>query len=496
MNLLLWILAAAAAFQPPARDPRAAAKEEQLIGDAEDAVQRKHLAVASGKLKLAIEAQAFEELPSTRRHHLLELAGDVAMERKDWPAAHSFFVRATELLQSTIEDWSRRADAAYRWGYKADYVASLTYIARLAPARLRTIPDGRIFWAIHNPPTALERDAHRELLDALFDANWTPRGGDQPDAYWRRLARLHLDFENERAAQVAARIVDPYVLASMRIDRRFAFLVERDPAHYDIDKAVAAEIGRSHAAVASHPRSLAVLLVHLRALIAATRYKDAFDLAGDAIARSAPSGSQYDDVPDLLASIHDERSEAAQALGRWDDSAQELERGRQLPEEGKANVSQSIDLGELYCSLDRPRDALRAVAAVRLGDLSGHGRMLLESVRHEAAVELGDRAGAAKALAWMRDHERDGESALQAALIMTGQLHEGFRVFNRRLAEEDRARALLEVQEYAPTPATPRMQAVAKQWAAFLARRDVAKTIATVGRIERFNLPPPALVGW
>jgi hypothetical protein len=63
-----------------------------------------------------------------------------------------------------------------------------------------------------------------ELLDALFDANWTLQGGDQPDLRWRELTLMHLRFEPERALKVASRITDPYVLASMRVDQRFASL--------------------------------------------------------------------------------------------------------------------------------------------------------------------------------------------------------------------------------------------------------------------------------
>jgi beta-barrel assembly-enhancing protease len=221
--------------------------------------------------------------------------------------------------------------------------------------------------------------------------------------------------------------------------------------------------------------------------MAAARYQQAYDLAGEAIANAA--GARYDDASDLLNWLHDDRSRAARALGRWDDAVRELEEGRRIPERGNPNVSQSINLGVLDCSLDRPRDALRAIADLGLEDVNGYGRMILARIRHEASVELGDRAAARSEMDWMREHQSDSESTFLEALVMSGEFDEGVRVFDALLASRARTRALLGIQGFLWTPATARMEALRRQWELFLARPDVARTVAAIGKVEHFNLP-------
>ncbi len=174
-----------------------------------------------------------------------------------------------------------------------------------------------------------------------------------------------------------------------------------------------------------------------------------------------------------------------------------MEKARQLPELGRPNVSQSINLGALYSALDRPQDAFRAISGVQPGQLSAFGRMQFEFVRYEAAVELGDQVTSSGAMTWMRDHEKDSPRTLQDALLSANEMDEATRVFVGRLARwRNRTSALLEIQKFAPIPMTPRMQAERERLAEFLARADVARRVKVVGSIESFNLPNYALISW
>jgi hypothetical protein len=104
------------------------------------------------------------------------------------------------------------------WGQNA---AAVRAAADPAAAADRLLHEARVAF---NRKDFVAASRKLELLDALFDANWTLQGGDQPDLRWRELTLMHLRFEPERALKVASRITDPYVLASMRVDQRFASL--------------------------------------------------------------------------------------------------------------------------------------------------------------------------------------------------------------------------------------------------------------------------------
>lgn len=500
-GLLVLVLIACAspprpapASAPASPDAEALEAEKQLAREADTAIEHKELAIAGQKLQAAIDAPIFAKLPSDRRHALLGLAGAVAAQSRRWPEAHAFYVRATDLIEANGDDWLGRATTAWPTNDRPDLVFSLARLARIAPSALALFRDQVIFRAIGElPKTPAQEETRFQLLDALFDVRWRPATAVEPSAEWRDLTLLLLERNQmERAVQVASRVTDPYVLVAMRVDNRFAHLVSQDPGHYDIDKAQAMELERSRAAVSEQPRSLAVLEHLLGSLIGSGRYREALDLADETITRADASRVPlYDDLADHLSWIRYLRTETVKRLGRWDQAVEEQDRARRIPEGGGINVSQSINLGDLYIVLDRPREALAAVAPIRDGDVSKYGQMQLESVRHEAAIQLEDQAAAARALAWLRDHDTDADGTYQSALIEAGDLDGAAKELIKRLLDpRRRSKALLELQEFAETPSTLRMRIRRKGVESVVSRSDVRAAIAATGKIEQFHIAP------
>jgi tetratricopeptide (TPR) repeat protein len=498
-RLLLLILVGCAAGTrtrpPPAPSPEAAALEDEaeLFRQAAAAFQQKDLALASQKLQAAIDAPVFSRLTSAQQHAFLLNAGTIANASQHWPQAHAFFVRASALPEADGNDWLGRAWSAWA-AEPLDLVLSVTRLAQVAPEMLSKLDDSIVFQTVYpHPKTPDEEQARFQLLGALFTARWKTKSNVEPDEAWRDLAIFLLERNaRERAAEVSNRITDPLMLVAMRVDNRFADLVRENPGHFDIDKMQAHRIERFREEVASQPRSLQVLVQYLGSLSSAGRYQKVLDLADEAITRADASRvPPYDDIKEYLSWIRYARAKAVLHLGRWPQAVEELERARRMPEHGKVNVSQSINLGELYCRLDRPKEALEVIAPITNDLLSKYGRMELEGVRLRAATQMGDAAAAAQALNWLREHHKDAEASFQEELIMAGELEQAASFLVDRLKDpRRRSEALLELQQFIDLPATPRDKVLQRRWESVVARADVQAAIAKVGKVERFNIAP------
>jgi TPR repeat protein len=367
-------------------------------------------------------------------------------------------------------------------------IDALTILARRWPESLSTINHEVVLRAMGASFAREAKEKRFRLLETIYEAGWRPPVEGRAHWAWRDLASMLLERgRDDSAARVAALVTDVDVLISMRVDSRFDTIVQGDPARYDIARALASQLQRDRQALAKAPRSLKHLQALLGTLLKAGRAEEALGLADEAIARAdASTASPFDDA-DKLNWIRDARSDASWQLGRWQQAVEELERAGKLAENGHLNVSQRINLAGLYCALDRPRDALATLESV--GEMSSYGAMALRSVQLRAAIGLGDTAAAATTLAWIRDHHADAEDVFQRSLIYAGRLDEAARVLIARLKNPDhRSEALLSVQDYLPTPMTQRRREWDARWNQVRARADVRAAIASVGRVERFEL--------
>ena len=118
------------------------------------------------------------------------------------------------------------------------------------------------------------------------------------------------------------------------------------------------------------------------------------------------------------------------------------------------NVSQIINMGELYTSLNRPKDASDMVSD--LGSTSPYGHMQLEMVRLLVAMQLGDKAAVATHMDEMREHRADAMSTWQYVLLVSGNLDAAADFLVERLnSDDERSDALTELQVYTHVPTPP-----------------------------------------
>jgi len=293
------------------------------------------------------------------------------------------------------------------------------------------------------------------------------------------------------ANEVAGHITDVYVLIAMRADRRFDRVVAANSAQFDIEAAAEREFQASQAEAERAPTSLEVRLRVIDSLLRRQHYEAAL-AASDSILSDIRSTN----YPDKLFVDYDEerswflnlRSDALQRVGRWDEAVAQLSAASLMPEKYGGNVDQLTNLGDLYCSLGRPKDALSAIGSMT-AKISPYGAMQIESVRADAAYQLGDAKQAERSLQYLRVHRAEAPGAYEAALVAVNQLD---RAAHELIAElmnpTERQDALQSIQTYAQTPGTARDIDLAARRRAVIARPEVQEEIRKVGRVESYAL--------
>lgn len=465
----------------------------RAIQQANEHVQQKDLPGAAAALDEVIGAPSFGRLSADVRYRVLWFAGAIALDRGQNDIAHRHLVKASEYADAEGEVWHNRLRAAFDSKDYADSARCISMIARRWPKTLADVNDIAIFRVaneIDDPPA--HANERRELLESLFAAKWKSRDGE-PDEFWRDLARLRLAGNDpRRAMEAVSRIHSPRPIIAMRIDKRFDRLTQKDPHAFDVDRAIDASIKDAQAQVEAAPDSMNAVSVLLYRLHDALQFERQLAVADDVIAkaRNGEDSRRYKDFDEYYVWVLDHRAVALAGLGRWEEALKQLTRAARRPEGGGMNVSQAINLGDLYIVLGRPDDALEAV--VELGYASPYGRMQQEHVQLEAAVQRNDAEAVRTHLAYLREHRKDAIGTFQDALLVSGDMDGAAHLLIERLGRDDwRSDALVEIQDYAETPATPFLVKQRSQWKALAARPDVQAALSKVGRIEHFKLASP-----
>lgn len=466
---------------------------QRAIQQAAEQAKANDLPDAAAVLDEVIGAPSFGRLSADVRYRVSWLAGAIALQRGQNETAHRHLLKASEYADAESSVWHDRLRAAFDSKDYVDSARCIGVIAQRWPKTLADVNDMAIFRvanAIDDPPA--HSNERRDLLESLFSAKWKS-GDGEPEEFWRDLARLRLAGNDpRRATEPLSRIHSPRPIVTMRIDKRFDRLVQKDPRAFDIDRAIDRSIKDAQAQVDASPGTLQPISVLLYRLHDAMQFERELAVADDVIAktRNGEDTQRYKDFDEEYVWILDHRAEALAGLGRWDDALKQRVRAARRPERGGMNVSQVINLGGLYIVLGRPDDALEAVT--ELGSASPYGRMQLEHVQLEAAVQRNDAEAIRKHLAYMREHREDAIGTFQEALLGSGDMDGAAGLLIERLGRDDwRSDALVDMQDYAETPAAPFLAKRRSQWKALVARPDVQAALSKVGRVERFKLTPP-----
>jgi tetratricopeptide (TPR) repeat protein len=490
---LLVALGCATAPAKPAEDPQAA--ERQTLAEAKAAMVRQDFAGARKLLAAAIADHRFASYPSADRHRLLFEAAFAAKEDGQTTDALRYIKSACVLPETTADDLFLRLDVASRERDLRDVVVTVTLMARRGPDVVGAINDPYITSVLNDGLGLPHEDPVRfEFLNALFDAGFKTKTGREPDWLWKELAILLLERgQSAKAEAVVSHVSEASALIAMRADNRFDAIVAASPARFDVAAMLSRRVDDAKARVRAAPRSLKALMELCEALSSRGLYRAALDAADEALTRVDGSRvAPYDDMPLILPWVRNERSDSLWALGRWDESIEELQRASRLQESGHPNVGHMINLAGRYVNVSKAKEALETLRLVSLENANAFGLMQVERVRAVASDTLGDGPATEKSLAYLREHHTDAEGAFQSALVRVGRLDEAARLLETRLADPGlRSDALTSLQEFKDLPSPPSPAKWAKNWEVLMEREDVKAAIAKVGKIEHYEFPAP-----
>ncbi|HEX3847106.1 MAG TPA: hypothetical protein VHV81_06960, partial [Steroidobacteraceae bacterium] len=366
----------------------------------------------AGALEAEIRASSFDRLSGDAQYQALKRAAKLSDAVGDTRLAYGYLLRIVAMPQAGFADRLAQVRMAVNLHREDDLIGGLTVIAQRWPDQLRTLDSDFISREISES----NRRAHGAafpLLQALYGAHWKLKWGFEPSPAWRDLSLFLLERgRSTEAVDVAAHVTDVYVLIAMRADRRFDGVVAADPAHFDIDAAAEQELRDFQAASERAPRSLELASYAIEALYMQQHY-GAMLAASDAVLQQIRSTNSpeelFEDYADYGSSFLEDRAIALEGMGRWDDALDQEIAASGRTEKGAGNVSQLIELGNLYCNLCRPRDCLSAIGSM-VAKPSAYGDMAVLGVKVDAATQLGDVKGAARLLETMRARRRDAPS--------------------------------------------------------------------------------------
>lgn len=466
--------------------------ERQRGIEASQALQQKDWPRAQVAYKAYIEGRGFGRLPDSDRYQALRSAAFVGLYHGDKDAGYAYLRRSVTLPQADYQGWMELLKDAHWLQHDADAVRSLVVLAQRWPDELATMDQSVVAGAlqdIYGLPDQAQLSSLMELYDAHFKLKW----GLEPSWSWRTLSLLLLaEGRVADAAEVSGRITDAEVLMSMRVDKRFDAVAAVNPGRFDIEAAAHAALRIAQQISDQHPDILALKLDVVSALRQLRDYQAMLaatdELVSEVQSTNFPNKLYVDaDYDEHYRWLLNFRALALERIGQTDESVKQLQAASRLTEEGAKNVSQVINVSELFCRLNRPADALAAIAEV--GPASAHGLMEVEGVKLEAAVQLQDAQQIERSLSYLRTHDADGPDVLEHSWVLAGRTDlAAEHLIGRLLDPAQRSDALRSVQEFAPIPETEWEKHCDALWNELLARPDVKAAIAEVGRAESFRL--------
>jgi tetratricopeptide (TPR) repeat protein len=459
--------------------------------EAESDVARGDIGHARDVLQKASKRKSFDTAdPRLRRALMLMLAG-LAAQSEDWAAAKTAILPATELKEAEGIDWAVRMEASAKLDDREDAVKSMTVLAERFPETLADYTDSFIFNWRGRARALPDGEAKAFALDdALAKGGWK---SDDPFAdtsdFMRDYAQGLLSRgRNAEAEKAAATIVDRETLIGLRADKIFDAIGGSGQERFLPRIGAVARLKSVEALIKDHPKLLVGQTAKAEALLKLNRAAEALAVAEAAIAKANADPTAFSDMDEALPWAHNLVNDALEQLGRRDQSLEALAVGARVPEHGKPNVSQTLNLSAALVRVGRAKEALATVATVRLDLMSPYGRSVGLWVKVAAATQLGDNAQSQKALAELKALGREGKLNLFEALLYRGDLDGAAALLIERLADPtQRTAALVGVQDtpLAPFPTSYDVD-LAKRRADLRVRPDIQAAVAKVGRIEHY----------
>lgn len=477
---------------PQSPEAQAARRLSQSIDEARSLFDRRDPVGAGRILDEVMRDPGFEALPAKDRRLAWAVLARIDMSEQRYDRAVERLTRANAADDTDpdiwywlamVEDARGRPDAAAR---------AFTELAERWPELLTNLEPREVYRLQSRLGEGSQ--AKVDFLQTLFDAKWDDPTGDA-SALWHLLALMRLERGEAEAARTAMRrIVHPDLIASMRSDRRFDAVVDRDAWAFNVERAAVRAVEAMRGKTEARPDDLDAKVQLTYALLdvgdheGLIRLVDGVLASDDGSGRGA-AGGQAERNPGQHAWLLNNRAVALYRLGRTQEALADMERARRLSIGNGPNVSQTLNLGEFHCTLGRAAETKRMADAVEGGQVSDYGRMFQARLRLCAAWLSQDARGIKRAFAEIRKGRAHSEEIHLDALVMLGRLDEAAQALIALLdAPRERADILQALQRYRDVPPTPTLVRLHAQREALLSRDDVKAAIERVGRRERYEV--------
>ncbi len=462
----------------------------QRIVEAWTAASSQQHARADQLLGEVIADPAFSLLPELERRQLLSRAAWAAAANAQLDIASERYSLLTKLDSDDPEDWYRMSLVEMDRDDLGAATRAMTVLVERWPELLENVdPEILYTLALHGNNATPDRIAYQQ---ALFDANWNGGSSGQAGGVWLSLANARLAAgETEQARGPARRINEPEPMITMRADRRFDALLDRDSWRANISHATQRQIEKLRRLASAHPTQLEPLVQLSYALLLAGQHEEAIELTNKTLAHIVAAPLDEPAFTDLHNQVWlmNNKAIALRRTGRLDAAVAELRQASLLGERGGLNVSQTLNLATLECGRGQADAALSIIALAPPDNMSKYGKAVHARIRHCAALLNDDRHSARKALAELESARADAPMLYLDALIESGDGNTAVLLVRQLLdSPGDRSKLLGWTQDCRLPEAMPgQVQARARKQA-FLQRTDVLAAINTVGRIESYDV--------
>jgi beta-barrel assembly-enhancing protease len=464
--------------------------ERVRAAEAEKALAEKDWPKAQIALKGEIEGHGFRSLSQDDQYHALLKGAFVGVYHGDKNLGYSYLLRLTAMPQADQGVWHELINVAYNLQHPDDSARGLIMLAQRWPEEVAKLDERVVASAlssIHSQP----REKQLTSLWALYEAQFKLKWGYEPSPAWRDLTLLLIERARlTEAAEVAGHINSSKILMLMRSDRRFDAVVAMRPERFDIESAARQELRFAQTLSDANPQ---LLDLKVDVVISLQRLRDygAMLAAADELKAEIASTNfprrLYTDYDDKYRWLLTERAMALERVGRADEAVTELQTASGLSEEGAKNVSQAINLGALLCRLNRPQEALAAIADI--GPVSEYGSVEIEVVRLKAALQLKDDAQVAKFLESLQSMRTTQPEKYELGLVLAGRMDRAAQSLMIRLRDPAKRQGALElVQDFPALPSAKFEQDDDEAWRLLVARADVQSAINEVGRAGSYRL--------
>lgn len=469
--------------------------------EANDHVQRQEYGQAYAVLEAATAKPGFQSAPEELRHATWLLMAGAAGDARDWPKARAAIEKATAFPQADAHDWQTRILIARYSGDTTDGLRSVAVMARRFPDGLAFFSDEAIGRWVDRAKLETDQDLAFDFVDALLP-HWTPHDPFvEPFVELNAMRQIQVEGllrqgRTVQAIEATRKISNPDVLIAMRADKRFDALAAAGSDLLDPKAAALRQLAEIDALYPAHPDLLSGVDARTSALLDLNRGEEALAFVDAAITRAQKDPRAFKDVDTRLGWTINLKNHALGSLGRDEEALEALETAARLPENGKANINQTLNLAAQQMDMGRYKAALATVASVRDDRVSPYGRSVGLRITACSATQLGDLKTADEAILRLRELKLEAKRHLEDALLCRGDLDGAAAMVIERLqnpVQRNLALFGLQVTPLRPSP-LPLDVTLRRRRDELRARPDVRAAIDAVGRVITYrpeDLWPP-----